>query len=222
MAPTVDHIKKEVTDTLFWDARLDSARISVDVSDGAVTLRGAIAGPALHTVPQTDALSVPGVREVHDETVVERAKEPLSDEAIRASVENALRASRSVAASDVDVTVHEGVATLRGTVNALWKKARAEEIAADMRGVAAVANELAIAPRRSHEDKHIATAILKALERDRRIHENALDVDVSDAVATVHGRVHSALAFSLIRKAVERTSGVAGAAYDIQVMDAQP
>ncbi len=217
MAPTVDQIKKEVHDAIYWDARLDSSRIHVVIANGAVTVTGTIPNPAIHTIIQTDVLSVPGVLTIRDETVVESAEGQISDDEIQTHIRNALRFNSSIAAKEIDVDVHDGLVILRGTVNALWKKRRSEEIACETAGVKAVHNELAVAPDRSREDKEIARAVMGALERNSDVTAEKLDIEVSDGAVVVRGRVENARKFMAIRKAAELTSGVANVHYDVRV-----
>lgn len=42
MARTEEQIKRDVVDQLFWDIRVDASDVTVEVSNGTVTLRGTV------------------------------------------------------------------------------------------------------------------------------------------------------------------------------------
>lgn len=65
-----------------------------------------------------------------------------SDARVQDDVSDQLEQDHFVDASDIDVTVHEGLVTLAGTVASREQKRRAEDCAADVRGVQDVSNQL--------------------------------------------------------------------------------
>ena len=75
-----------------------------------------------------------------------------SDERIRDEVCEALNDSYSVDASDIDVSVKEGLVTLAGTVDARGVKLDAERCAERVRGVLDVRNELRVRPQEGSEE----------------------------------------------------------------------
>ncbi len=76
----------------------------------------------------------------------------------------------------VRYVVEDGWATLRGTVDAFWKRLRAEERALTLSGVRGVTNEPGVMPSRAYEDRRIAESIVSALERN--VHTDAEHIDV--------------------------------------------
>ena len=65
-----------------------------------------------------------------------------SDARVQDDVSDQLEQDHFVDASDIDVTVHEGLVTLAGTVASRQQKRRAEDCAAGVRGVQDVSNQL--------------------------------------------------------------------------------
>jgi osmotically-inducible protein OsmY len=65
-----------------------------------------------------------------------------SDERIREDVNYRLTDDPDLDASDIEVSVNDGVVTLRGSVDSRWDKRRAEDIAESVSGVVDVDNKL--------------------------------------------------------------------------------
>ena len=64
------------------------------------------------------------------------------DERIRKNVNDRLADDTDLDASDIEVGLYNGVVTLRGSVDSLWDKRRAEDIARSIPGVRGVNNKL--------------------------------------------------------------------------------
>lgn len=148
-------IKKDVTDELYWDGRVNAADVNVEVQDGTVTLTGTVPTYAAREAAYEDAWNVADVTEVtnHIEVLHPATAEVPSDEAIRTDIEETLTRDPEVDFSDLDVSVREGKVTLRGTVEAYWKKFRAEDLTSSLRGVLSIENELAVVPKGAFADR---------------------------------------------------------------------
>jgi alpha-amylase/alpha-mannosidase (GH57 family) len=97
---------------------------------------------------------------------------------------------------------------LRGSVNAYWKKLRAEEVTATLAGVRGVTNELSVVPTNAYEDRLIADSIVAALDRNVYVDVESVDVRVNGGVVTLSGSVSSLPAFRAAQETCERTVGV--------------
>ena len=64
MVPTDEKIKKDITDELYWDYRVDASNVKVEVSDGEVTLTGTVRDHTARTAANADAWGIAGVRQV--------------------------------------------------------------------------------------------------------------------------------------------------------------
>ena len=69
-----DDVRRDVQDALFYDTWVDAERVSVEVSDGRVTLRGELASDQEVRFACDDAWSVAGVREVVSHMTAEEAE----------------------------------------------------------------------------------------------------------------------------------------------------
>ena len=79
-----------------------------------------------------------------------------SDEVLKGNVESVLAWNSDIDAVDITTEVFSGHVTLKGTVDQLWKKLRAEELISNIVGVLDVTNELAIVPTEDIVDETIA------------------------------------------------------------------
>jgi len=66
----------------------------------------------------------------------------MSDDRIRKEIYGRLFDDTDLDASDIEVSVDNGVVTLSGSVDSLWDKRRAEDIAKSVSGVMEVNNKL--------------------------------------------------------------------------------
>lgn len=64
---TDEEIERDILDSLFWDAWVDSRRVNVEVEDGVVTLTGTVRTPTEKRAAEDDAWDIPGVIDVRNE-----------------------------------------------------------------------------------------------------------------------------------------------------------
>lgn len=124
-----------------------------------------------------------------------------------------------VAPNEVGVRVHDGVVTLLGDVDTYTKRLAAEAAAHRVRGVKAVANELAVHLPQAHArtDEEIATAAVRALRWSTSIPDEALDVTVSNGWITLKGKVSWHYQREAAEQAVRELTGVQGVSNAIEV-----
>lgn len=207
---TDEEIKKDVVDQLFWDNRIDASKIQVAVAGGHVTLTGEASSFTSFLAAEEDSYSVPEVKTVENRIVVKYppAKEVPTDEDLRKRIESMLNWNSEIEDSDINVFVVEGFVTLEGSVDSYWKKARAEDLVAPLRGVVSVTNKLAVVPTESISDKIIADDIVASLDRNIMINIDDIDVEVDQGNVTISGRVPSHPAFKAAQEIATRTAGV--------------
>jgi hyperosmotically inducible protein len=205
-----EEIKKDVADQLYWDSRVSAAAVKVEVDDGRVRLSGTVPTYSARRAAQEDAWLVPGVRAVDNQLKVayESDVQVPADAEISANLTNIIRWDADLENADIDASVTDGWVTLRGAVDAYWKKLRAEELASTLTGVHGVTNELAVVPSRSYEDKLIADSIMAALERTVHSEVEFINVQVNRGEVTLTGNVSSLPAFRATQQTAEYTPGV--------------
>jgi osmotically-inducible protein OsmY len=182
-----------------------------------VTLTGTVPTYLSRLAAADAARLIPGVLSVDNELTVEPDTAGLGDRYLAARVQEALGLNADIDASEIEVDVQDSVATLRGTVDAAWKLQRAEEIASDVPGVVAVANELSVVPTRNILDETIARQVVRALERTDGVDVTHVKVEVRDGTVTLSGTVDSWLARDTAFNAALDTAGVRAVINDIEV-----
>ncbi len=146
-----------------------------------------------------------------------RSSEAPPDDEIRENAANAIRGDFDLEDADIDVYVAEGWVTLRGEVDAHWKKQKAQETVSTVTGVRGLTNELAVVPSRTYEDKLLADSIVGALERDIHVDVSTIDVRVNGGEVTLSGSVSSLPAFRAAQAIAEDTPGVVAVNNDLEI-----
>lgn len=130
-----------------------------------------------------------------------------SDEILRERVEKKLTDKDVANGSGPFVEVHDGVATLSGTVKSLWAKQKAIELAMKVEEVHAVEDELEIAFAES--DSELGENISKAVNRYPffTVYDD-VNLSVDDGNVTLIGRVTMPYKSEEIAKRVSKVMGV--------------
>lgn len=214
-----EEIRKDVADQLHWNSRVDATRIRVKVTEGVVRLAGAVSTYSACQAAEEAASLVPGVKSVENQLEIEypSGAEIPADAEIVANLVNCLHWDSDLENADIDVSVNDGWVILRGTVDAYWKKLRAEELASTLTGVQGVSNELAAVPSGTYEDRLIADSIVAALERSVHLDAEFIDVRVNGGVVTLSGSVASLPAFREAQQTAEYTPGVMAVHNDLVI-----
>ena len=144
-------VTAKVKSALVDDDAIKSTDISVDTTNGVVTLSGFVASQAEADKAVAAAKKVEGVKSVSDKLHVRDAKEHSAkayagDTATTGEVKAKLLADDIVPSRNVKVITTEGVVQLTGTVENKAQSDRAESVAKAVDGVKSVKNDLQIKP----------------------------------------------------------------------------
>jgi hyperosmotically inducible protein len=208
--PKDEEIKKNVVEQLVWDDRVDASEIEVEVEFGRVTLIGSVPSDFTRRAAIDDAWSVDGVKSVQDDLTIELFERAKTKEPLASAVKDALLLDAQIHASEITVSAAAGQITLEGTVEALWQKFRAEQIASDVKGVLGVTNEIAVVPAEDVQDEVIAADIVDAIDRNVNVDVDNVDVTVEDGFVTLSGTVKDWTAREAAYDAAANTLGVKG------------
>jgi osmotically-inducible protein OsmY len=208
--PLDEEIKQNVVEQLVWDNRVDAAEIKVEVEFGRVILTGSVPSHFTQEAVIDDVWSVDGVISVENNLQVEPVQAATTDEPLASAVKGALLVDAEVDASEITVDVRNGHVTLKGTVEAVWQKFRAEEIASGVNGVLGVTNEIAVVPSEDVLDEVIAQDIVDAIDRNINVDVDNVDVRVEDGHVTLSGTVEDWVARDAAYEAAINTLGVKG------------
>jgi osmotically-inducible protein OsmY len=186
-----EEIKKAVIDAFFYDPRVLSFDIGVEVSEGVVTLTGIVDNLKAKKAAEHDAKSAVGVWRVKNFIRV-RPKGQLSDKKIGTNVKNALLWDPYVDRYEILVSVVNGKAYLSGTVDSSYERLRAEEAASGASGVVEVKNNLKVSEVFGWKtDWEIEQDVEDQLWWSPFVDSDEVSVTVKDGVATLTGTVDS-------------------------------
>jgi osmotically-inducible protein OsmY len=213
-------IKKDIVDQLYGDYRVDAAEVQVEVDGGQVTLTGAVPNLTARNAATADAWEIAGVKRVINLLTVRfpPSFSVPSDEAIEDSARATLAWSPAVYSETIDVSVTGGVVRLEGTVDAYWKRWKAENLASDLSGVREVENRLAVVPTESRLDQQIAEDIEAALVRSLHIDPDRVTVKVEHGKVRLTGSVETYYGRARAYEAAANTVGVIEIDNDIAVV----
>jgi osmotically-inducible protein OsmY len=205
--PSEEVMRGLIIDQLRWDPRVDANDVQVTVDGGWATLTGTVPNLRARIAATDAAWSVWGITAVSNHLRLAPMVK-LEDPVIKLGVETALLADSFLDAGSIRVSVDKGAVTLRGTVDAFWKKRIAEEDAQAVHHVTEVTNELAVVPTKRFTDEEIAKDIMAALERNAFVDVEAVNVTVSYGKVTLTGTVPSWIAKNAARNVAWYTLGV--------------
>jgi len=143
----------------------------------------------------------------------------MTDKELKHQVQNALDWEPSLDATDVGVSVDQGVVTLRGNVQSYAEKMTAEHVALRVFGVRAVANDVSVRLSSASErtDTDIAQAAVAALKWNSVIPKDRVAVAVTDGWITLSGPVNWHYEKDAAARTVRDLTGVKGVINDIVV-----
>jgi osmotically-inducible protein OsmY len=209
--PRIDEdIKRDIVDQLYWDSRVNAADIKVAVLDGVVTLSGFVNTSNARYSAASDTWMIEGVTDVNNDLrVIYEAEMNLpTDMQIKSQAENTLLWNEDIDSTKTEVSVSEGIVTLTGTVDSLWKKWEAEQTVYRNFGVISVENHLTIVPTTSIVDQDIAEDIEKAMDRNYYIDAEDISVKVDRGIVTLMGDVTTTIARTQAEDIALYTAGV--------------
>ena len=203
-----EEMRKKIREQLYWDARVDALKIKVEVNGGVATLSGEVPSQQAKRSAAYNAHTIRGIHSVNNNLKVKYRGVVLSDEDIAHSIKQSLMWDSDIDALKVDVGVESGVVTLKGSVDAYWKKYWAESHAGDISGVLDVRNELTIVPTEKVSDEVLAKEIMESLKRNMFTEPEDIDVSVSNGIAKLSGTVKSWFIKNQAIGAADYTHGV--------------
>jgi osmotically-inducible protein OsmY len=212
MRKSDEQILEDVLRELRWDSRVDATEVGVAVGQGVVTLTGTVANYATKVAAKEAAHRVAGVLDVANDIRVEiPGSRERTDTEIAQAVRQALAWNVLVPHERITSTVDDGWVTLEGSVERLRERTDAERAVWHLQGVCGVTNKIVVRPS-PVQPARVRAVLEEALERcaTREAEREAerLQVQVSDGVVTLTGRVHSYEEKRAVLEAVSHAPGV--------------
>jgi osmotically-inducible protein OsmY len=140
-----DEIRHDVQEELDWDPLIGARDIAVSVRDGVVTLAGFVRSLGEKRRAESDAKHVAGVSGLANDIEVRlplfgRKPDPQVAREVVRSIKNEI----PTAAERIRLRVSSGRVTLEGEVDWDYQRARAEEVAARVKGVTGITNDILV------------------------------------------------------------------------------
>ncbi|MGQ9676385.1 MAG: BON domain-containing protein [Chloroflexota bacterium] len=188
--PTDPEIVDEIVRRIQSDPRLDHVglRLHVDSQDGVVVLSGTVARLADKRRVENLVRQVDGVEDANNLLTVAPDVE-VDDAQLEISVARALMQDRALEGNQVQMTVCDGVVTLRGSVLSLALKRYAGVLAWWVPGVRDVVNQLDLRWPEEDNDSEITEAVKAALDKDYLVDSTAISVHTHAGTVTLRGAV---------------------------------
>ena len=135
-----------------------------------------------------------------------------SDLSLRRDVIEELEWEPSLDAAEIGATAHEGIVTLTGSVKSYAEKLTAERAARRVRGVKAIANDIAVRldGHAERTDADIAEAAVDALKWKASVPQGCAQVSVTKGWITLEGEVDWHYQRDAASEAVDHLVGVKG------------
>jgi osmotically-inducible protein OsmY len=143
----------------------------------------------------------------------------MTDKDLKLHVQSALDWEPSLDASDIGVSVDEGVVTLRGNVTSYPEKVAAERAALKVYGIKGVANDLTVHLVGDFEctDTDIAQAAVAALKWNTVVPADRVTITVTNGWLTLHGTLDWQYQKDAAARTVRDLRGVKGVSNDVAV-----
>jgi len=228
---TDDQIESAFNQSYVYRVYLADDAVKAESRDGVVTLRGTVAEESHKAMAEYTAANLPGVTRVDNQlaTPAEIAADN-ADTWIGRKVKLALLFHRHVTGRGTDVSVTDGVVTLRGIASSTAQKELTSEYASDIEGVTEVKNQMTVAASpetvertmgEKMDDASITAQVKMALFTHRSTSAIKTTVTTRDGEVTVSGIARNDAEKSLVTKLVEGIQGVNGVKNQMTVEELQ-
>lgn len=143
------------------------------------------------------------------------------DSQLQIDVEEELKWTPSVTASEIGVAVNNGVVMLSGEVRTYAAKRAAERAALQVEGVKSIATEIKVRRSEAIDDQEIAESVSKSLKWNVFV-PKTVRATVQDGWVTLVGEVHRGYQKEAAEEAVNYLDGVRGVRNKIAVVSEPP
>jgi hyperosmotically inducible protein len=228
---TDDRIESAFKKTYVYKTHLKDEHIQISSKDGAVTLSGSVFNETHKPMAQDVAEALPGVKSV-DNRIEIKGDRPAenSDTWLSMKVKTALVFHRNVNAHKTEVSVKDGIVTLKGEAASQAQKDLTTEFAKDVEGVKSVKNEMTVATTVTKPDQTIGekiddASITAEVKMTLLLHRSTgvlrTKVETNDGVVTLGGQARNAAEKDLATKLVEDVHGVKSVVNNMTIEEAK-
>lgn len=200
-------LKQDVLAELDWDPEVEATKVGVEVTDGAVTLTGAVHSYRQKQAAHAAARRVAGVRALVDRLEIELPEQHrLSDEGLAERIAHVLNANISSEGRNIQAEVENGIVTLTGELAHHYQRRNILKNITHVAGIADVVDKMTVRPAVSASD--VEERVRRALDRHAEIEATNIEVRVLEGVVTLEGTVESLAEMDRIEQAAWAGPGV--------------
>jgi osmotically-inducible protein OsmY len=212
---TDDQIESSFKKSFVYKTYLKDEHIKIASKEGVVTLSGEVFDDAHKPMAGNTAEAITGVKSVDNQIVIREDRLPEnSDTWIRMKVQTALVFHSNVSASKTEVSVKNGVVTLKGEAESSAKKELTTQYAKKVEGVKSVINNMKLSKSETMGEKMDDASITAQVKMTLLLHASTsairTNVTTKDGVVMVSGKAQNAAEVDLVTKLVEDVDGVIG------------
>ena len=205
---TDGEIRQEVLREMRWDSRLRGATFEVSVSEGEVTLRGAVTDASEMLAAIEAARRAEGAFRVKSELRVDPyGGRPRTDADIAEAVRHALEWDAQIPHDRIQVAVSNGWVAMHGTVGRQRDRENVERLARRLEGVRGVYNLVAVEPA-AELAEDVRDRIEDALRRRAQRAAAAIEVQLRGGTVSLSGRLHTWAEKQAVLGALTQAPGV--------------
>jgi osmotically-inducible protein OsmY len=213
-----DRIVSSFEKSFIYKTYLKDEKVKISASDGVVTLSGSVSDESDKLVARHIAEALPDVKSV-DNRIEIKGEHPAekSDIWIGMKVKGVLMYHRNVNALKTEVSVKDGIVTLKGEAANQAQKTLTAEYTKDIDGVKEVINEMTIAANHESDtqtmaekmdDASISAQVMMVLLTHRSTSLVNTKVETQDGEVTLTGMAENDAEKSLVNKLVADIQGV--------------
>jgi osmotically-inducible protein OsmY len=203
-------IKDQIIRRIYSDTRIHPQEITVEVSEGHVVLTGSVQSISAREAAESNTWAVPDVKIVDNRLRVRFPQDYIrpSDDSIVLSLIGLLSVDPDLYLEKINCSVIDGNIIIQGTVDKLYKKIRAGEIAKNAGGVLNVENKIIVVPQINSADQEIGQSITDKFFRNASADVKNISVKVENGHVTLIGTVPNRASFDFVEDMARYTDGV--------------
>jgi osmotically-inducible protein OsmY len=204
---TDTQLKHDILEELKWDPEVDSSKVGVTVSDGAVTLTGHVSSYRQKMAARAVVKRIADVHALVDNIDVRLDREfSMTDEGLAERISHVLAWNVSGAGKGIKAEVKNGVVTLTGEVDWQYQRANIEKNIEHVGGVVSVVDRIDIKPRAATPE--VQKRISEALKRHAEAEALKITVAASNGTIVLSGTVESLAEKDRVENAAWAAPGV--------------
>lgn len=207
-------LQKTIVEELRFDPSVESALVTVAVTDGTARLSGEVASLAEKLAACRSVMRISGVKAMADEMTVKNSG--TSDSEISGAAREAIKWAATVPKDSVKADVRDHVITLSGTVTWHYQSEAAMRAVTNLRGVTAISNHIALSQPDSAE--HAEQAVGYALRRNALLSPQAIAATVDGHELILRGSVPTFAAYRQAEQTAWAAPGITSVRNDLTIV----